>query len=117
MARMIPPVVDPSTSSSAERKVFALLERDPNTSDWIVLHSLGLAARGRRKPYGEIDFVALMPSIGICCLEVKGGRVSCKDGMWQTIDRDGRIGTLSRSPFMQVRDGMFAVKKAIFSGE
>jgi hypothetical protein len=80
---MFPSVIDASTVSNQERRVFSLLEADPDTSDWYVLHSLGLSKRGR-KPYGEIDFVVLLPGEGIFCLEVKGGRVACENGTWRT---------------------------------
>jgi len=115
MARMIPPVADPSTLSSGERKVFSLLENDPATHNWLVFHSLGLAHRGRSKPYGEIDFVVLVPGAGVCCLEVKGGRIACRDGVWTTTDRDDRTSEMTRSPFMQVREGMFALKNSVQS--
>ena len=112
MARMIPPEFDASTVSSAEKRVFNLLRCDPGTEDWVVLHSLGLAACGSR-PYGEVDFVVLVPTGAVICLEVKGGRVSCLDGVWQTVDRTGQVSKLKRSPFMQSRDGMFALRNAV----
>jgi hypothetical protein len=112
MARMIPPQYDPSTVSAGEKRVFHLLETDPRTGEWIVLHSLGLSRR-REGPYGEIDFVVLVPSGGVVCLEVKGGRVSCKNGVWETVDRLGARCELSRSPFMQAREGMFALLRAV----
>ncbi len=112
MARMLPPCFDSSTVSAAERRLFDLIKNDPGTKDWVVLHSLGLARRGR-KPYGEIDFVLLIPGGGVFCLEVKGGRVACRNGEWETTDRQGRTTRLKRSPFMQAREGMFAVKEAV----
>jgi nuclease-like protein len=111
MARMIPPRYE-STASAAEKRVFHLLEGDPATSDWFVLHSLGLSRRGSG-PYGEIDFVVLVPSGGLVCLEIKGGRVSCKNGLWQTIDRFGATSELKKSPFMQAREGMFALLHSV----
>jgi hypothetical protein len=77
-----------------------------------VLHSLGLTTTGNR-PYGEVDFVVLIPSGSVVCLEVKGGRVSCREGVWETVDRSGQASALKRSPFMQSRDGMFALRNAI----
>lgn len=112
MARLIPPEFDAHTVSAAEKRVFSLLRHDPDTKDWVVLHSLGLAARGRR-PYGEVDFVVLIPSGAVICLEIKGGRISCQDGVWRTVDRTGQAYELKRSPFMQSRDGMFALRNAI----
>jgi UvrD-like helicase C-terminal domain/Uncharacterized conserved protein (DUF2075) len=111
MARMIPPRYD-GTASAAEKRVFHLLEGDPATVEWFILHSLGLSKRGSG-PYGEIDFVVLVPLGGVVCLEVKGGRVSCKDGVWQTIDRFGAVSELKKSPFMQAREGMFGLLHAV----
>ncbi len=112
MAKMIPSHCDDSTTSSAERRVFDLLKNEPDTASWIVLHSLGLSRRAA-KPYGEIDFVVLVPEGGIVCLEVKGGRITCSDGVWYTIDRYGRQNQMKRSPFMQAREGMFALRNEL----
>ena len=112
MAMMIPSRVDEDLPSSAERRIFNLLKRDPDTEDWVVLHSLGLARRGTQ-PFGEIDFVVLIPGEGIVCLEVKGGRVSCESGVWKTINRFDVISEMKKSPFMQARESMFALKDAI----
>ena len=112
MARMIPVQIDDSVQSSAERRVFELLKTDPETAGWTVLHSLGLARRPTG-PYGEIDFVIVIPHEGILCLEVKGGRLSCEGGSWRTEDRYGRVTELKKSPFAQARDSMFALRDLI----
>lgn len=112
MAKTVPPHYDDSTSSNAERRIFDLLKNDPDTASWVVLHSLGLSRRAA-KPYGEIDFVVLVPDGGIVCLEVKGGRITCSDGIWYTTDRYGRQHRMKRSPFMQAREGMFALRDAL----
>jgi hypothetical protein len=112
MAKMIPPHCDETTVSAAEKRVFHLLKNDPAILDWVVLHSLGLSRRGKH-PYGEIDFVALTPCGSVICLEVKGGRVTCNDGVWATVDRFGVSSELTKSPFLQARDGMFAVMRAV----
>ena len=112
MATMIPSRVDEDVPSSAEKRIFNLLERDPDTVDWVVLHSLGLARRGTQ-PFGEIDFVILVPDEGVICLEVKGGRVSCDSGVWKTMDRFNVVSEMKKSPFMQARESMFALKDAI----
>ena len=109
---MIPAHIDDSVVSSAERRVFHLLATDPDAKGWTVLHSLGLARR-RTGPYGEIDFVLIIPHEGILCLEIKGGRVSCENGIWKTMDRHGKISLLRKSPFMQARESMFALRGAI----
>ena len=112
MAKMIPVRIDDNVVSSAERRIFHLLDTDPDTSGWAVLHSLGLARR-RTGPFGEIDFVVIIPGEGILCLEIKGGRVSCGDGIWRTMDRHGNVAALRKSPFMQARDSMFALRDSI----
>ena len=112
MARMIPARIDDSVESSAERRVFELLAADPDADGWSVLHSVGLARRPSG-PYGEIDFVVLIPNEGILCLEVKGGRLSCEGGIWRTMDRYGRVAELKKSPFAQAKDSMFALRNLI----
>jgi Nuclease-related domain/Type III restriction enzyme, res subunit len=112
MAKMIPPQYEQATTSAAERRIFHLLENDPGTSESVVFHSMALSKRPTG-PYGEIDFVLLVPSGAVVCLEVKGGRVSCKDGVWRTIDRFGATTEFKKSHFMQAREGMFAILQAI----
>lgn len=112
MAKMIPTRIDSKGISAAERRVFSLLKSDPKTKNWIVLHSLGISRR-ETGPYGEIDFVVIIPGEGIICLEVKGGRVSCEDGVWRTMDRHGNVAMLKKSPMIQARDSMFALRAAI----
>lgn len=110
MARMIPQWVHAGAPAS-ERRVFEKLQIDPAAGNWTVLHSLGLSRR-RSGPYGEIDFVVIVPDEGVVCLEVKGGRVSCENGVWRTRNRRGEAAAL-QSPFMQARDNMFALRDAV----
>ena len=114
MARMIPSQIDDGVVSTAERRIFDLLATDPDMDGWTVLHSLGLARR-RTGPYGEIDFVVITPQEGILCLEIKGGRVSSDEGVWQTKDRYGKTAVLRRSPFMQARESAFALRDSIIN--
>jgi hypothetical protein len=90
MARMIPPLLSPDVKSSGEKQVFQLLQQDPGTQDWGVLHSLGLARHVTRL-YGEIDFVVLVPGHGVFCLEVKSGSVSRRGGVWTFTNRFGEL--------------------------
>lgn len=112
MAKMIPARIEDSNVSAGERKVFDLLKTDGKTTDWTVLHSLGLARRSTG-PFGEIDFVVIIPKEGVVCLEVKGGRVSCEAGEWKTMDRYGKVASLKKSPFLQAREAMFSLRDAI----
>ena len=110
---MIPAHIVDDKTSLAERKIFDLLKEDLGTKGWTILHSLELARRGERKPYGEIDFVAIIPKEGIVCLEIKGGGISCEDGKWKTTNRDGEESVLKKSPFAQSKDSMYALRYAI----
>ena len=111
MAKMIPPNWDDDTPAS-ERRIFGLLQNDPATDDWIVLHSLNLRRSGTR-PYGEADFVVLIPGGGVFCIEVKGGRVACKDGVWTTTDAADNTFRLKRSPFKQAEDALHEIRGAL----
>ena len=112
MAKMIPPQIVDKGVSTAERQIFTFLKNDPATKNWTALHSLGLSRRAGG-PYGEIDFVVIIPSEGIVCLEVKGGSVFCKTGVWQIVDRQGNFVVLKKSPLIQARDGMFALRESV----
>ena len=112
MSRMIPPYVSDSVKSTGEKQIFNLLRNDPETKDWIVLHSLALA-KHTKQLYGEIDFVVLAPNLGIFCLEVKSGRIGRKEGVWKFTNRFGEITTATRGPFQQAREAMFSLMEAI----
>ena len=80
---MIPPIVDRQGTSPGEARVFSALAKDESTKDWTVLHSLCLG-RHLTQVEGEIDFVVLIPEIGVFCLEVKGVRTLRRldSGVW-----------------------------------
>lgn len=100
MARMIPPRIATGTSGG-EVEVFELLKHGAGLSDYVCLHSVGLA-RHRRKDYAEADFIAIGPS-GIYCLEVKGGdRIERKDGLW-TIGSKPNAYQSVEGPFKQAQ--------------
>jgi Nuclease-related domain/AAA domain len=103
MARMLPTTVRGGTSSPAEHEMFTRI-RDELSNDWIALHSLGLTIH-RVKPWAEIDFVLIGPP-GVICLEVKGGLISRRNGIWYTTPQRGRHAgqqrRLHESPFEQV---------------
>jgi len=69
-------------------------------SDWTILHSLDLAPwnRGLRT---EIDFVVIVPDVGILCIEVKShSEISFDGARWTPA-------TITRSPFKQVADARY----------
>lgn len=112
MARMIPSVISPEIKSNAERKIFEWFRDDPTTDGWVVLHSLGIANH-RTVLYGELDFFVIAPKLGVFALEVKGGRVSCNEGIWSFTNKYGKTTSKPRGPFAQANEGMFSLIDAI----
>ena len=102
MARFVPELEGKVFPSAAERKVAARL-RAGLDDRYVVMHSVGLA-RHARKRWAEADFVVIGPE-GVFCLEVKGGRVSRRDGMWSFVDRDDRETLKREGPFDQAGGG------------
>ena len=112
MARMIPSVISPEVKSNAERKIFEWFRDDPSTEGWVVIHSLGIANH-RTVLYGELDFFVIAQKLGIYALEVKGGRVSCNEGVWSFTNKYGKTTTKNRGPFAQANEGMFSLIDAV----
>jgi len=104
---MLPPECSDSTRSGAERKVFTWIEQDLG-NEWVGLHSVG-EINHPTKPWAEIDFVIIGPA-GIFCIEVKGGRITRRDGVWYFIDRDDNVATKTEGPFQQVASAAAALR-------
>ncbi|WP_167545667.1 nuclease-related domain-containing DEAD/DEAH box helicase [Amycolatopsis rubida] len=103
---MIPSIFDQDTSSPGELRLFERFQSAPGTEDWTVLHSLELADHPSQV-CGEVDFVVIVPQLGVLCIEVKAhkriGRDS--DGNWLL----GRQPPTPRSPFKQADEQMRAI--------
>ncbi|MCZ2131534.1 MAG: ATP-binding domain-containing protein [Bacteroidia bacterium] len=112
MATMIPSIISPEVKSTAERRVFDWFKTAPLTDHWIVLHSLGISMHNK-VIYGEADFFVLAPNLGIFALEVKGGRISRKDGIWYYTDKYGKTNSKVRGPFEQAKDAVFSIVNAV----
>ena len=116
MPTFIPPYMGEEIKSNAEKKMYDILQQ-LNIEDAYVLHSLGLP-KHQSKIYGEIDFVVVCKR-GVACLEIKGGRVECRDGKWLFIDRYGVERQKPEGPFAQVTGNMFSLMTELknrFSG-
>jgi hypothetical protein len=113
MARMIPATIHSSVRSGAERRMFHIIQNTKGTDDWVCLHSLNMA-RHASKRRGEIDFVLLSP-LGVLILEVKGGRVARRDGVWIFTDRHGETHRKTEGPFEQAASAMFSLEKEVRS--
>jgi superfamily I DNA and RNA helicase len=111
MTRMIPSAISHLTISQAEKRLFNLFKTSSGTENWVCLHSLALADHSYKR-YGEIDFLMLTRK-GIVVLEVKGGRVSRKDGLWTFTNRHGQTNVKKEGPFEQASSAMFSLEKTI----
>ena len=105
--RITPPVPASTTSSKAERDLHALLTA-VSLPDHVAVHSL-LLARHPYKRWGEIDFLIVGP-LGILAIEVKGGGVTCHDGIWESTDRYGEAHRLTESPMRQASSALMALR-------
>lgn len=110
MAIMMPARLVEATQSDAEKKLFKKI-KDELGDEWTVLHSLGLSIH-HRKPWAEIDFVAVGPE-GIFCIEVKGGRVARREGDWHFTDRNEQTTVKKEGPFAQVGSASAALRAFI----
>ena len=106
MVTFIPPYMGEDIKSNAEKKMYDVLQQ-LDMEDAYVLHSLGLP-KHQSKIYGEIDFVVVCKR-GVLCLEIKGGRVECREGKWFFIDRYGVERQKPEGPFAQVTGNMFSI--------
>ena len=103
MATMIPETI-PDHAPPSERRVFDLLQDDPNTHGWVVIHSSGhMPATGNPR---EIDFLAMAPGYGIICIEVKGGGFEVRAEEWRTL----ATGQAVEPPVRQAENAMYALR-------
>lgn len=108
--RVLPSTVH-NFRSNAERKVFELLRATDLGPNAIALHSLNLSQH-EYKRWAEIDFVVAWEE-GVYALEVKGGRVSCRDGIWYFTNRFNETHHKSEGPFDQAKSGHDALRAAL----
>ena len=98
------------TGSQAEKRVFDRLRRAFDDR-YAAFHSLR-PTRHPKKRFPEIDFVICGPE-GLYVLEVKGGRVSCLDGVWQYQDRFGHVDQSQEGPFRQAESALHGVMETL----
>lgn len=109
--KLLPPHISTKTKSPAERRLFRHLEQSKLDDTYVCLHSLNLPEH-QYKVCGELDFVIVCPR-GIYVLEVKGGAVSCREGIWYYTDRSGTRHKRSEGPFQQASSGMFSLREKL----
>jgi hypothetical protein len=99
------PATPHGTHSQAEKKVFDQLRLAcPDDDTLVAYHSLNLT-RHAYKRFGEIDFL-ICGRPGLFVLEVKGGGVSCQDGVWYFTNRYGRVSESREGPFKQAESAL-----------
>lgn len=108
--RTIPSEISRRTRSRAERSVFAALQAIPD-GESVALHSVHLPAH-HYKRVGEIDFVVVTPQL-ILFIEVKGGRISHRDGEWRFERGDGTADVRREGPFEQASSGMHELEREL----
>lgn len=111
MARMIPATIYRGCASPGEREIFQRLRDDETTEDWIVLHSLDIAEH-QRQVSGEADFVIIVPTKGVLCLEVKASSFISRasDGLWY-YGRQSQGD--ARGPFKQASSAMHSIREVL----
>ena len=114
MARMIPPVIPSAWPSLGEQKIFTRLQESAETNGWTVLHSLDIAQHIKQVS-GEADFVIIVPSLGVLCLEVKACHsLRRENGIWfYGNDPNGD----PRGPFKQAAEAMHSLRKRTIQKE
>jgi hypothetical protein len=107
---MIPPTIPAACPSPGEHTIFAKLKQEEATRDWIVLHSLDIAQH-LRQVSGEADFVIIVPSFGVLCLEVKACHsLERKHGLW-FYGRNPKGDP--RGPFKQASEAMHSLRQQV----
>lgn len=99
MSRMRPNFVDDG-SPPGERNIFHRLQAIQD--NWTVIHSLDVAPSNNNKRT-EIDFLVIIPDLGLLCIEVKSHEGITFDGeRWHPP-------TIKRSPFAQAENAKHAL--------
>lgn len=106
MATMIPDTI-PADAAPSEHTVFKMLQDDPATQGWVVIHSSSHApAVGNPR---EIDFLVMVPGYGMVCVEVKGGGFRVEAGEWSS----RTTGLPVEPPARQSERAMFALRNEL----
>lgn len=109
MIKMLPDHIASNINSQAEARLFHDFKTSQTAHSYIILHSLGMQEH-INNIFGKIDFVVIC-SQGILCVEVKGGDVSCKNGVWEFVNRYGRKDKSTEGPFKQAQGNMQSLRR------
>lgn len=109
---MIPSLIPDNDISPGEKELFRILRDHEDSKDWIVLHSYDLP-KDRNGVRREIDFLVVVPNLGVCVVEVKAHSSVSRDadGNWYL----GATGLSKKSPVTQLKDATYAFKRDLTS--
>jgi hypothetical protein len=106
--KLLPPAIL-NKVSDAEQRVFSFLQQVSFGPSDVALHSLNIGHH-EYKRWGEADFV-IISTRGILLLEVKGGRVACKNGVWEFTNRNDETNAKKEGPAAQASSAFFSLEK------
>jgi nuclease-like protein len=113
MARVLPPQL-PEGLPRSERTVYDAFLTLPDP--WLVLVDIPVGIFGRPRPgLEQIDFLLVHPRLGLGIIEVKGGKISIREGEWFTTPHGSTTPRpLGRSPFKQAADQRFELQRFLW---
>ncbi|MDO8119716.1 NERD domain-containing protein [Isoptericola sp. b490] len=112
--KLVPPVDRLGrVESSAERRVASLLDQIELDEPATCFYSVHLP-RHEYKRMAEIDFLLVLEGL-LLVVEVKGGRLARKGGVWTFTDRYGDVHEKREGPFDQARTAAFALEHDLSS--
>lgn len=103
------PNVPYDNESFAEQQVFEALKATDTEHKCVAFHSVILPNHAYKR-VGEADFV-VVGHYGVFVFEVKGGRISQKDGQWYSTNKDGSYEI--SDPFKQASSAVHALNRKI----
>ncbi|OBI30471.1 hypothetical protein A5709_25495 [Mycobacterium sp. E1386] len=110
--KIVPPVERLGTiQSAAEARIARLLDQVDLGEPATCFYSVHLP-RHEYKRMAEIDFLLVMKGV-VLVVEVKGGRIRRRDGLWVFTDRYGDAHEKREGPFEQARTAMYALKDSL----
>ena len=90
-------------SPPGEKVIFRAFQDDPNCDNWTILHSLKLSDHIKNTS-GEIDFLVIIPHMGVLVIEVKSHSKVSYD------EKNGwKLGNEYKDPFKQVSEAKYSL--------
>lgn len=107
MAKIIPEKVMYFNTSYGEKQVYEALQK--LSDEYTIFYSIQWQQRDRRNNivWGESDFTIFHPKKGIIVIEVKSGKINCKDGKWYQTRLDNNETHEMNSPLDQANKSKY----------